>query len=229
MVGTMNEVRKAYPVREIFQSQLQEVQARLVEIAEDSARVIEKASKAFITSDVVLADEAIAISELAVEKALSLDELVIKILAKQSPVARDLRVLVSALRISASLLRMGALAGHIAEIARYRFPGSAVPASLTTTFAEMGNLDISLAKQLVQLLKTTDADFAREIQAQDARVDELHRHVFDVVLGDDWKENAMFTVDVTLASRYHERFADHVVDISSKVSYLTTGDWADAE
>ena len=229
MVGNINEVRKAYPVREIFQTQLQEVQARLVEIAEDSARVIEKASKAFITSDVVLADEAIAISELAGEKALALDELVIRILAKQSPVARDLRVLVSALRISASLERMGALAGHIAEIARYRFPGTAVPESLTSTFAEMGNLDISLAKQLVQLLKTTDADFAREIQAQDARVDELHRHIFDVVLGDDWKENAMFTVDVTLASRYHERFADHVVDISSKVSYLTTGDWTEAE
>lgn len=225
----MNEARERYVVREIFQSQLQEVQARLVEIAEDSARVMEKASKAFNTSDVVLADEAIAISEQAGEKALALDELVIRILAKQSPVARDLRVLVSALRISASLERMGALAGHIAAIARYRFPGSAVPENLATTFAEMGNLDVSLAKQLVQLLKTTDADFAREIQAQDARVDELHRHVFDVVLGDDWKENAMFTVDVTLASRYHERFADHVVDISSKVSYLTTGDWVDAE
>ena len=225
----MNEPRERYVVREIFQSQLQEVQARLVEIAEDSARVMEKASKAFNTSDVVMADEAIAISELAGEKALALDELVIRILAKQSPVARDLRILVSALRISASLERMGALAGHIAAIARYRFPGSAVPESLAPTFAEMGNLDVSLAKQLVQLLKTTDADFAREIQAQDARVDELHRHVFDVVLGDDWKENAMFTVDVTLASRYHERFADHVVDISSKVSYLTTGDWAESE
>jgi phosphate transport system protein len=207
----MNEARKAYPVREIFQTQLQEVQSRLVEIAEDTA------------------DEAIAISELAGEKALSLDELVIKILARQSPVARDLRILVSALRISASLERMGALAGHIAAIARYRFPGAAVPLALKNTFDEMGNLDVSLAKQVVQLLKTTDADFAREIQAQDARVDELHRHVFDVVLGDDWKENAMFTVDVTLASRYHERFADHVVDISTKVSYLTTGEWSDTE
>jgi phosphate transport system protein len=225
----MDEARKKYVVRDIFESELQEVQDRLVEIAEDTARVIEKASKAFNTSDVVLADEAIAISELAGEKALALDELVIKILAKESPVARNLRVLVSALRISASLERMGALAGHIAAIARYRFPGTAVPDSLASTFAEMGNLDVSLAKQLVQLLKTTDADFAREIQAQDARVDELHRHVFDVVLADDWKENAMFTVDVTLASRYHERFADHVVDISSKVSYLTTGDWVDTE
>ena len=53
--------------------------------------------------------------------------------------------------------------------------------------------------------------------------------MFDVVLGDEWAENAMFTVDVTLASRYLERFADHVVDISSKVSDLTTGDWSDAD
>jgi phosphate transport system protein len=53
--------------------------------------------------------------------------------------------------------------------------------------------------------------------------------VFDVVLSDDWKENAMFTVDVTLASRYHERFADHVVDISAKVSYLTTGEWNETD
>jgi phosphate transport system protein len=216
-------------MREVFQAQLTEVQTRLVEMAEDTARIIEKATQAFGTSDVALADEAIAISDATSNKALALDELVIKVLARQSPVARDLRILVSALRISASLERMGALAGHIAAIARYRFPGAAVPASLKTTFEEMGALDVKLAKEVVQLLKNTSADFARQIQAEDARVDELHRHVFDVVLGDDWKENAMFTVDVTLASRYHERFADHVVDISSKVSYLTTGDWADIE
>lgn len=216
-------------MREVFQSQLHEVQNRLVEIAEDATIIIEKASKAFITSDVALADEAIAIADQAGEKALALDELVIKILARQSPVARDLRILVSALRISASLERMGALAGHIAAIARYRFPGSAVPAALKSTFEEMGQLDIELAHKVTKLLANTDVDFAREIQAQDERVDSLHRHVFDVVLGEDWKENAMFTVDVTLASRYHERFADHVVDISSKVSYLTTGAWHETE
>ncbi|WP_296630435.1 phosphate signaling complex protein PhoU [Rhodoluna sp.] len=216
-------------MREIFQSQLHEVQTRLIEIAEDAARVAEKATKAFTTSDVTLADEAIAVADAMTNKALALDELVIKILAKQSPVARDLRILVSALRISASLERMGALAGHIAAIARYRFPGAAVPEALKATFEEMGALDVKLAHQVVELLKNTDADFARQIQAEDERVDELHRSVFDTVLGDSWKENAMFTVDVTLASRYHERFADHVVDISSKVSYLTTGDWSDED
>jgi phosphate transport system protein len=216
-------------MREVFQHELREVQDRLVDIAESVSNIMTKASGAFLNSNVALADEAIALAEANESKALALDELVIRILARQSPVARDLRILVSALRISASLERMGALAGHIATIARYRFPGSAVPTALKKTFEEMGKLDVDLSKKAVELLKNTDVDFARKIQAEDARVDELHRHVFDVVLGDNWKENAMFTVDVTLASRYHERFADHVVDISSKVSYLTTGEWHDLD
>ena len=216
-------------MREVFQTELKEVQTRLVEIAQDSTRVMELASKAFLTSDVTLADQALASADAINEKALSLDESVIRILARQSPVSRDLRILVSALRISASLERMGALAGHIAQIARFRYPGSAVPSALASTFKEMGELDIKLGHKVITLLKNTDLDLAKEIQAEDGRVDELHRQVFDVVLGEDWEENAMYTVDVTLASRYHERFADHVVDISSKVSYLTTGAWNEAE
>jgi phosphate transport system protein len=216
-------------MRQVFQDELHEVQDRLVEMADSVATIMERASNAFLGSDVSKADEAIALAEANEEKALALDELVIKILARQSPVARDLRILVSALRISASLERMGALAGHIASIARYRFPGSAIPESLRKTFEEMGALDVKLAAKVAEVLRNTDVDQARAIQAEDERVDELHRHIFDVVLADDWKENAMFTVDVTLASRYFERFADHVVDISAKVSYLTTGEWHEAE
>ena len=216
-------------MREVFQDQLREVQDRLVEMAESVTQIIDDASSAFIKSDVALADRAIALAEANENKALTLDELVIRILARQSPVSRDLRILVSALRISASLERMGALAGHIAAIARYRYPGSAVPSALKATFEEMGKLDIDLAKKIAKILRSTDADEARAIQAQDERVAQLHRHVFDVVLGADWTENAIYTVDVTLASRYHERFADHVVDISSKISYLTTGEWVDHE
>jgi phosphate transport system protein len=214
-------------VRVLFQEDLAEVQKRLVELAESAATVMDKASRAFLNSDVTLADEALALSSANEERVLGLDELVIKVLATQSPVARDLRILVSALRMSASIERMGALASHIAAIARYRFPGSAVPESLRKTFEDMARIDLELVSKAIRLLANTDLDLAREIQAQDEAVDRLHRKVFDVVLAPDWKENAMFTVDVTLASRYFERFADHVVDISSKVSFLQTGEWSE--
>jgi phosphate transport system protein len=216
-------------MNEIFRSDLAEVQVRLVDLSEQVTEIMEKASMAFLNSDVRKADEAIALAEVNEEKALAIDELAIRILGRQSPVARDLRVLVSALRISASLERMGALAGHIATIARFRHPESAVPENLRKTFSEMGALDCALSRKLTQLLRNPDVDLAKTIQGEDARVDELHRSVFEVVLNPNWKENAMYTVDVTLASRYYERFADHVVDISAKVAYLTTGDWSEIE
>lgn len=216
-------------MNEIFRSELSEVQVRLVDLSEQVTEIMEKASSAFLSSDVRKADEAIALAEINEEKALFIDELAIRILGRQSPVARDLRVLVSALRISASLERMGALAGHIATIARFRYPESAVPENLRATFSEMGTLDCALGRKLTELLKNPDVDLAKSIQGEDARVDELHRSVFEVVLNPNWKENAMYTVDVTLASRYHERFADHVVDISAKVAYLTTGDWSEID
>jgi phosphate transport system protein len=214
-------------MRNVFQQELSEVQARLVTLANEATKIMEKAAKAFLSSDVSLADEALALTDANEARALDLDELVIKVLATQSPVARDLRILVSALRMSASLERMGSLASHIAAIARYRYPGSAIPDSLRSTFEEMARIDIELAGKAANLLENTDLDLAREIQARDEAVDILHRRVFEVVLAPDWKENAMFTVDVTLASRYFERFADHVVDISAKVSFLQTGDWQD--
>jgi phosphate transport system protein len=214
-------------MQSIFQNALGDVQGRLISLAENAESIMDKASRAFLNSDVTLADEALALAEANEAKALDLDELVIKVLATQSPVARDLRILVSALRMSASLERMGSLSSHIAAIARYRFPGSAVPASLRKTFEDMARIDLELVGKAIKLLQNTDLDLAREIQARDEAVDRLHRKVFDVVLSPEWKENAMFTVDVTLASRYFERFADHVVDISSKVSFLQTGEWHD--
>ena len=211
----------------IFQNALADVQGRLVNLAENAESIMDKASRAFLNSDVTLADEALALAETNETKALDLDELVIKVLATQSPVARDLRILVSALRMSASLERMGSLSSHVAAIARYRYPGSAIPTSLRQTFEDMARIDLELVGKAIKLLQNTDLDLVREIQARDEAVDRLHRKVFDVVLSPEWKENAMYTVDVTLASRYFERFADHVVDISSKVSFLQTGEWQD--
>jgi len=211
----------------IFQNELADVQSRLIGLAQNAQSIMDKASRAFLNSDVTLADEALALAGTNETKALDLDELVIKVLSTQSPVARDLRILVSALRMSASLERMGSLSSHIAAIARYRYPGSAIPISLRQTFEDMARIDLELVGKAITLLQNTDLDLVREIQARDEAVDRLHRKVFDVVLNPEWKENAMYTVDVTLASRYFERFADHVVDISSKVSFLQTGEWQD--
>ena len=218
-------VTKGRSVREVFQQELREVQDRLGEIATLVAVSIENATRAFNDSNVSLAEQVIADDDKIDVAAMELDELAINILARQQPVARDLRIVVSALRISASLERMGDMAEHIAQLARYRFPDKGVPKSLRSTFKELGELDVEIAKKLVKLLTTEDVKLAEEIRNDDDKIDALHLSVFDKVLGETWKGAAVDTVDATLASRYHERFADHAVSIAKKVQYLATGDW----
>jgi len=132
---------------------------------------------------------------------------------------------VSALRISSSLERMGDLSTHIAQLARYRFPDKVVPQSLRGTFGEMGALLVTISTMLTELLTTQDVKLAEVIRNEDDKVDALHLSVFDAVLAETWKGAAADTVDSTLASRYHERFADHAVSIAKKIQYLGTGAW----
>jgi phosphate transport system protein len=215
-------------MREMFQLELREVQERLVDVAELVVVAIQKATTAFATSDVALAEQVIEEDTRIDELAISLDELAIAILAKQAPVARDLRIVVSALRISASLERMGDMAEHIAQLARYRFPEKVIPKGLTKTFTRMGEVDVDIALKVAELLRTQDITLALEIRDQDDVIDDLHLSVFDKVLSETWKGDAVGTVDATLASRYHERFADHAVSIAKKIQYLSTGDWTQA-
>jgi phosphate transport system protein len=212
-------------MREVFHQSLEDVQGRLVEIAELVTVAIDKATRAFGTSDVALAEEVIEADSVIDEKALALDELAIEILARQQPVARDLRIVVSALRMSASLERMGDIAEHIAQLTRMRFPERAIPKGLKSTFLKMGELDVEVARQLTELLRTQELELTESIRNADDALDELHVSVFEKVLSDSWQGDPSATVDATLASRYHERFADHAVSVAKKVAYLSTGDW----
>jgi phosphate transport system protein len=212
-------------MRELFQQELHEVQDRLVEIAELVVDAITDAVEAFNKSDVTLAESVIVRDNKIDDAVVSLDELAIAIMARQAPVAKDLRIVVSALRISASLERMGDMAEHVAQLARYRFPEKVVPKTIRPIFKEMGALDIELAKMLVVLLKTEDVIVAEKIRDEDDKVDALHLSVFETVLSDSWSQGTETTVDATLASRYLERFADHAVSIAKKMMYLATGEW----
>ena len=212
-------------MRELFQQELKELQDDLVEIAELVHKAMADAVTAFNKSDVELAESVIARDDQIDNAVKELDEQAIAILARQSPVAGDLRLVVSALRISSSLERMGDMAEHLAQLARYRFPDKVVPKSVRPIFKDMGKLDVEMAAMLVELLKTNDLALAEKIRDEDDRVDSLHLSVFETVLSEGWSAGVETTIDATLASRYLERFADHAVSISKKVTYLATGEW----
>jgi len=214
-------------MREVFQQELHEVQDRLVRIAELVEVAIRDATLAFKTSDVALAESVIDNDSEIDALADGLDELAIAILARQAPVATDLRLIVSALRMSASLERMGDIAEHIAQLARYRFPDKVIPKGLRKTFDEMGEIDVTMAGLLAQLLREQDTELVSKIRDLDDRLDELHASVFEKVLSETFTADRMNVIDATLASRYHERFGDHAVSITKKVLYFISGDFAE--
>lgn len=211
-------------MRQMFQQELSEIQAGLVHLAEAVVVAIDRATAAFATCDVALAEQVIEQDPEIDSLAAELDLRVTKVLALQQPVARDLRLMVSALRMSASLERMADLAQHIAELARLRYPESAIPEGLKKIFKRMGRLDIAMAKKLVELIKTQQLETIVEIRDLDDELDELHSKVFEKVLAAHLSHNPSQVVDATLASRYHERFGDHAVKISKQMHYLLVGD-----
>lgn len=211
-------------MRKVFQQELREVQDRLVLIAELVVEAIEQATAAFGSSDVALAEQVIDNGERVDVLAAELDELTIDILARQQPVASDLRLMVGALRMSASLERMADLAQHIAQLARYRYPESAIPKGLRKTFSKMGAIDVDMAKGLVALLRDQDPALIDQIRDLDDDLDELHAKVFEKVLSEKVRADATGVVDATLASRYHERFGDHAVNITKQMNFFLHGD-----
>ena len=214
-------------MREVFHQSLEEIQSRLVEITDLVTVAIDKATRAFANSDVAMAEEVIADDVHIDELTVSLDELAIEILARQQPVARDLRIVVFALRVSASLERMGDMAEHIAQLARLRFPERAVPHDLDATILEMGQLAQRLMAKAAEVIVTKDVDLALQLEQDDDAMDLLHRTLFQHLMDDRWKHGIETAVDVTLLGRYYGRFADHAVSVAKRVVYLVTGEHAD--
>lgn len=212
-------------MRQLFQQELADLKDDLVDIAQSVEGAMDRAVRAFNQSDVQLAEEVIAQDHLIDDAVRELDEQAIAILARQAPVAGDLRQVISTLRISASLERMGDLASHLAQLARYRFPEKVAPKGIRPTFKEMGALDLKMAGLVVGLLQDPNTQTVEEIRDLDDSIDALHLNVFETVLSEEFGSGTATVVDATLASRYLERFADHGVSISKKVLYLLTGEW----
>ncbi len=214
-------------MREIFEAELKQLGVDLVTMSRQVEVAITNAGRALQTSDVALAESVIVADEAIDALERDLDERCVLMIAQQAPVATDLRIVVSALRMSATLERMGDLARHVAEVARGRFPHGAVPLALSGTFSEMHDAAVRVAARTTEVLRTRDLEEARGIERDDDLLDQLHEDTFTALLGGNWNGTPQETVDVTLLGRYYERFGDHAVSIARRVTFLVPGDFAD--
>src|SRR5215211_2322540 len=118
---------------------------------------------------------------------------------------------------------MHALAMHVAKMARRRQPDHAVPEDVNGYFVEMGRIAVDVGNDAKDLVLSGDVAKAAELDEDDDAMNQLHRHLFNMLMDDEWKHGVAAAVDVTLLGRYYERFADHAVEIARRVIYQATG------
>lgn len=214
-------------MRDAFHEDLDSINQTLVNMSTLVSGAMANATKSLLQPNLELAELVIAEDDKVDAMQHELDNKTLDVMARQQPVASDLRNLVTSLRMSADFERMGDFAHHVARIARMRYPNSAVPAELVPTIEAMGATAVALIDKVTGLLQSRDINVALEVERDDDEMDRLHRKLFEVLLDDSWSHGIEAAIDMTLLGRYYERCADHTVSISRRVYFLVTGEYAE--
>jgi len=213
-------------IRSVFQDELDSVSQTLFELSVMVSDSMAKATRSLIEKNLPLAEEVITFDEKIDTVQHDLDARIIDIIARQQPVASDLRALVTALRMSADLERMGDLAHHVAKVVRLRHPASAVPEQLLQLVESMGEAAEKIATKTGVVISTRDTALAAQVEIDDDEMDELHRKLISKLVEPSWPHGIETAIDLTLLGRYYERYADHAVSVSRRVIFLVTGKFA---
>jgi phosphate transport system protein len=211
-------------MRAAFHEQLDEISQLLAEMAIKAGAAMNTATQALMNADLHAAESVISGDDHIDDLTGEVERRCYEAAALQQPVATDLRIVISSLRIASSLERMGDLAVHVAKQARMRYPNSSIPNELRATFAQMGGLAEAIVAKTASVISTKDVTLAADIASYDEQMDRLHRELFTVVLSPSWNHGIEAAIDATLLSRYYERYADHAVTIARRVIHVVTGE-----
>lgn len=203
---------------------LLKVQADLVELTVLVKEAMACATHSLLTADVHAAERVISDDTKIDAVNNNIERLCLEALTTQSLNPTEVRSAVASMRMATTLERMGDLAAHVAKQARLRYPFISIPAELQGTFARMGHLANDVVGSTGKVVATRDLAFAADISSADQEMDDIHRELFSIVLAPDWNHGVQAAIDVTLLSRYFERFADHGVTVARRVAFVVTGE-----
>jgi phosphate transport system protein len=216
-------------VRDQYHEDLEAITHSLVEITRLAGSAINRATQALLDADLQSA-EAVISGDTAIDQIYAdIEARALDLLARQQPVASDLRIIITSLRMVADIERMGDLALHIAKVARRRYPASAIPPELHATVLEMGQVAQRICGKCSSVIASRDVAAAAQLERDDDVMDDLHKRLFGVLLDPGWQGGTEVAIDVTLCGRYFERFCDHAVSVARRVIYLVTGERVGAE
>ncbi|MEU5260008.1 phosphate signaling complex protein PhoU [Amycolatopsis sp. NPDC021455] len=210
-------------MREAYHVELEQLADHLAAMSVQVADAMERATRALLEVDLSLAEQVISDDTKVDDARAQCEEQAYALLALQAPVATDLRTVLAAIHAAESLERMGDLALHVAKAARRRHPEPVLPESVRPYFAEMGEVAVKLARQVEQVIHSKDVEAAKTIESEDDQVDDIHRHLFTVIMDREWPHGVAAAVDVTLLGRFYERYSDHAVSVAKRMIFVVTG------
>lgn len=212
-------------MRNAFQEELDSIHQTLVNMGKIVEESMAAATRALLEPNLEIAEKVIKEDDTIDDMQHELDDRTMMIIARQSPVAGDLRTLVTSLRMSADLERMGDMAHHIAKLARMRYPNCAVPEELREIIRNMDRVAIGIIQKTVKSIDTRNATMAIQLEVDDDEMDKLHRQLFKTLMDSNWEHGTELAIDMTLLGRYYERFADHAVSVGRRVYYMINGEY----
>lgn len=216
-------------MRTTFRQQLDSLQADLGDMCAVAGDAVERATQGLLDADAEVAREVTRDIDRLRHLHHGVERSALGILARQAPVAGDLRTVVTALHVAADADRMGGLAAHVAKVSLRRHPESAVPGELRARFEEMGSTAVGLARRCHHILTTGDCSQAQRVWSEDRVMETMHRELFVAVTSPGWAHGAMVASDVVLLGRFYGRFADHADEIARRMVFQSSGEAPERE
>jgi phosphate transport system protein len=211
-------------MREEFHTQLSGLREQLGEMCRLAATAMRSACEAVSRNDIDLARRVVA-ADAELDRARDrCDGTAQQLLALQAPVARDLRLVLTAVYCSDKIERMGDLAAHIADSVRLAHPEPAVPPELAGAFDHLGRIAVEMADRLTELVSRTDGCCFAELNETDKTVDTLHAGVMATITDPAWSHGVPAAMSLALLARYYERFADQAVSVAKRLDFAVTGE-----
>ncbi|RMH79246.1 MAG: phosphate transport system regulatory protein PhoU [Actinomyces sp.] len=211
-------------VRRSFHAQLDEVRARIVQLAAATAEAVPRATEALLEGDLEAAQYLIDGDDRIDALALEVEEKCYRILALQQPMASDLRSVLAAMWITSELERSADLAANICKACRRIF-GVALEPRLRGLISEMSEEATRLLRLAVDAYVDGDAGLAAALDDIDDRLDSLHttyiQAIFESQAGGGIELQP--AVQLALIGRFYERIGDHAVNIGERIRYMVDG------
>lgn len=209
-------------MRNKFDSQLEKLNLELITMGALCEDAISASVKAMLNGDETLCDKVFAADAEIDQKERDIEAICMKLLLQQQPVARDLRVISSALKMISDMERIGDQASDIAEITKF-IKNSSVQSRVH--ISDMAAAAIKMVTDSVESFVKKDLSLARAVMEYDDKVDNLFGCVKDelVRLIAEDRANGEFCIDLLMIAKYLERIGDHAVNIAEWVEYSITG------